>query len=162
MILKLLLLLAFFVCVPAYGNIKITNVSGQQCKDGIHTNPTSDFSIFVFCDDALGTNIAIFLSKLEIPLKKNYNLGDRFWQGQEWSRGVETFAWLGSDRLLITTSAEQGLGGVYKVDAAKKLIETLYSNSNAGALKLTFVTEHQINIEYEEGIGNIKKITLSL
>jgi hypothetical protein len=69
-------------------------VSAKYCKPGPQFQVPGPFAIYVFCDDALGTNIAVFLNDLGAPLRNKYDLGKRFWQGEPWSYDVTSSAWI--------------------------------------------------------------------
>lgn len=55
----------FLLAAPSLaGETDIVNVFGQRCIHGLHPQPNSGpFSVFVFCDDALGTNIGVILTE---------------------------------------------------------------------------------------------------
>ena len=64
----------------------------------------------IFCDGALGTNIAVYLDEMDAPLAEKYELGKRFWQSQEWANDVVSFAWLKNGaEILVSTSHIYGM-----------------------------------------------------
>lgn len=91
-------------------------ISPKFCKPDVHRQPEGVFSLYVFCDDALGTNVAVYLHKLGAPLSGKYDLGTRFWQGEKWSYDVTSYSWIGMNELLLTTSAIYGSGSVYLLE----------------------------------------------
>ena len=97
-----------------------TQITGSVCKPGVHEQPQGTFALYAFCDDALGTNVAVFLKDLGAPLSGPYDLGKRFWQGEEWSNDVTSYAWLPDGQLLLATSAIYGTGAVYVLDLEKQ------------------------------------------
>ena len=92
----------------------IVEVFPRVCSPNIHEQPNGPFALYVFCDDALGTNVAVFLKKLHNPLSGKYTLGRRFWQGEPWANDVTTYAWLRDGKhMLVATSYIYGTGSVY-------------------------------------------------
>ena len=95
-------------------NVEI--IDGSNCKHGVHKQPKGLFAVHVFCDDALGTNVAVFMDYIGAPLAGKYRLGKRFWQGEEWNYDVTSFSWLRTNHLLLATSGIYGSGKIYKLD----------------------------------------------
>jgi len=62
----------------------VVQISAKYCKEGVHKQPKGQFALYAFCDDALGTNVSVFLSDLGAPLRGAYRLTKRFWQSDEW------------------------------------------------------------------------------
>ena len=91
-ILKLLLLPIFFVPSFSAQAEEVVSVYSGSCISGIHKQPQGIFALHVFCDDALGTNVAGFYDDLGAPFSGKYNLGKRFWQGEEWNYDVTSFS----------------------------------------------------------------------
>jgi hypothetical protein len=94
----------------------VESVYAQNCNQGTHQQPEGVFAIYVFCDDALGTNVAVFMQHIGAPLFGDYKLGKRFWQDEEWSYDVTSFSWLKDNRLLLATSSIYGSGKVFLLD----------------------------------------------
>jgi len=95
---------------------KVETIDGSNCKHGVHKQPKGIFAIHVFCDSALGTNVAVFMDYIGAPLAGKYHLGKRFWQGEEWNYDVTSFSWLRTSQLLLATSGIYGSGKIYKLD----------------------------------------------
>ena len=95
---------------------KVETIDGVNCNHGVNKQPKGLFAVYVFCDDALGTNIAVFMDHIGAPLAGKYFLGKRFWQGEEWNYDVTSFSWLRDNQLLLATSAIYGSGKIYKLD----------------------------------------------
>jgi hypothetical protein len=80
----------------------------------MHAQPKGPFALYVFCDDALGSNVAVVLKKLHNPLSGKYSREKRFWQGEQWAKDVTSYAWLEDGKhLLLATSYIYGTGSVY-------------------------------------------------
>lgn len=107
---------------------EVETIDGANCRQGIHKQPGGIFAIHVFCDDALGTNVAIFINHLGAPISGKYDLGKRFWQAEEWSYDVTSFSWLEENRLLLATSHVYGSGKVYRLDLESQTYEVLKDN----------------------------------
>ena len=103
-------------------------INAKYCKEGVHKQPKGQFALYAFCDDALGTNVSVFLSDLGAPLRGAYRLTKRFWQSDEWGADVTSFAWLPDNKyLVISTSAVYGTGRVYKLNLESQTSEVVYS-----------------------------------
>jgi hypothetical protein len=125
-------------------------ITGPMCKPGVHEQPQGPFALYVFCDDALGTNIAVFLNDLGAPLSGPYDLGKRFWQGQEWANDVTSYAWLPDGRLLLATSAIYGTGTVYILDLEKQQSKVALQPQKDGCMPiLKGVTGSRVEMEIE-------------
>jgi len=90
--------------------------------------------VFVFCDDALGTNIAVFYSDLGDPRFSKWTLTRRFWQSDSWGADVGAIAWVPHHNgLVVTTSEIYGTGSVYLLDLEKQSAVTLAEPKDCGA-----------------------------
>ena len=106
--------------------------SGKDCVPGLHHKPAGGpFSVFVFCDDAAGSNIGVINTegaagpgKIELPPPKTWDKwspGDRFWQQPQWASDVTSFAWSPDLKsLYVGTSYVYGSGELYKLDLVKR------------------------------------------
>ena len=155
----LLSILAFSVNVQC--DVEIADISPRSCVPGVHEQPDGIFALFVFCDDALGTNVALFQSKLGAPKNESYSLVERFWQGQEWASDVISYAWLPSGSLLMSTSGVYGSGSVYKIDpSAKESIRLL--KVGAAAIEIVSVNQQDVIVRYETKPGVFEEITVGM
>jgi hypothetical protein len=126
---SVILLLGFLIYGFAQADeIQVVQISPKYCVPGVHKQPSGQFALYAFCDDALGTNISVFINDLGAPLRGAYRLTKRFWQSDEWGADVTSFAWLRNNKsLIISTSAIYGSGKVYKLDLESQEFEILYS-----------------------------------
>ncbi len=161
MIRYLLLTIMLLSSGLSVAEINITPIHPKVCKQGVHEQPNGLFAIYVFCDDALGTNIAVFLNKMRAPVVQNYNLGNRFWQNQEWSLDVISFAWLPDNMILLSTSAINGTGSVYLLNPAQKVARVLV-NIEGAVIELLSVEGDKISIRYETAPGKYKYRTINM
>jgi hypothetical protein len=127
----------------ASDNSLIINVFGSQCKHGLYQQPSNGaFSVFVFCDDALGTNIGIILTERgagpgPTPMSETkewlyWDTVNRFWQDRKWAADVMNFAWSPSFRYLyVATSEIYGDGGFFKIDLRERTFERLIPKPNS-------------------------------
>jgi len=110
------------------GENQLVDAAGASCKHGLHPQPNAGpFAVFLFCDDALASNIGIILTERgagpgnvplnELRLWHTWDTVNRFWQDREWASGVINFAWSPSQRYLyVATSSIYGDGGFFKID----------------------------------------------
>lgn len=81
----------------------LVHVSPRSCSQGLHAQPNDGpFSVYVFCDDAIGVNIGVILTepgagpgKLKLEGTKTWNkwsATERFWQDAIWASDVTSFA----------------------------------------------------------------------
>jgi hypothetical protein len=104
----------------------------ENCQHRLHPQPDKGpFSVFLFCDDALGSNIGVILTepgggpgamKLtgDMVWDKWYT-NDRFWQDKLWATDVVNFLWSPSLRYLyVATSGVYGDGGFFRLDLMKR------------------------------------------
>ena len=152
-----MLLLSF----SSMAEVKVAQVDAEACSQGVHEQPGGVFAIYVFCDDALGTNIAVFLNKMAAPVNQDYTLGSRFWQNQEWAYDVISYAWLPDNKLLISTSAVYGSGAVYLLDLEHKVSKTL-AKIDGAVIELMSVTGHQIELRFQTAQGKYEYQTISM
>jgi hypothetical protein len=125
---------------------RIESISGLTCKGGLHTQPEGPFGVYVFCDDALGTNIAVFYPQLGEPRYEKWTLTRRFWQDEPWSADVSALGWVpGRNLLVVTTSYIYGTGAVYLLNLEKQSYTNLGSTNDCGSVILT-LTESVVKI----------------
>jgi hypothetical protein len=104
----------------------LIQASGKICKHGLHEQPTRNFSVFLFCDDAQGSNIGIVLSSpgpgpVEGEPPHKWGIARRFWQTGPWVTDVTSFAWSPSGRYLyVATSPIYGDGGLFELDLIRQ------------------------------------------
>jgi hypothetical protein len=131
----LVLLLSPFV---ASGAELLTKASGRNCVHGLHHQPPGGpFSVFLFCDDAGGSNIGVISTepgagpgKIDLGESKewkNWDVSNRFWQDPKWATDVTSFAWSPDLRFLYVATGEvYGTGSLYRLDlvarTSKKLV----------------------------------------
>ncbi len=120
----------------------ILDVFGNKCIHGLHPQPNGGpFSVFVFCDDALGSNIGIILTErgagpgnMKLTEKKVWSKWDtdnRFWQDRIWAADVINLAWSPSQRYLyVATSDTYGDGGFFKIDLLDHTFQRLMVGSD--------------------------------
>lgn len=110
----------------------LIQASGKYCKHGLHAQPNGGpFSIFLFCDDALGSNIGVIntepgagpgaIQLTEAKVWDKWYTFDRFWQEKEWATDVVNFAWSPSLRYIyVATSRIYGDGGLFRLDLKER------------------------------------------
>ncbi len=97
-------------------------ILGEQCTEGLHHQPQQVFSVYVFCDSALGTNIGIILKDLDVEYDYHqWGPVNRFWQDNDWASDVTSFAWDPIDHFLyVATSSVYGTGKIYRLNLFNK------------------------------------------
>jgi hypothetical protein len=143
------------------GHPAIEKTSGHKCKGGAHTQPEGPFGVYVFCDDAVGTNIAVLYQELGEPRYGKWTLTRRFWQDGPWAADVSAFGWVpGRNLLVVATSEIYGSGAVYLLNLESQTFVSLGSTKDCGstilALTDTSVTLGLNNCEVPQPF---KKIT---
>jgi hypothetical protein len=95
---------------------------------GLYDQPQQIFSVFAFCDSALGTHIGVILQDLDGPFDVNkWGPTNRFWQDHQWASDVTSFAWDPTGHFLfVATSAVYGTGAVYRLDLTKRTYEPVF------------------------------------
>ena len=143
-------------------NIPITHTVPDRCKSGSHRQAGGPFAIYVFCDDALGANIAIFLTQMGVPQQGQYTLTNRFWQSNEWGADITSFAWLpGGKNLILATSSIYGTGKVYLLQLEPQSATTLYSaDEGVCIIRLKSVRTHKIVLAVQDCETNRAKETV--
>ena len=145
----------------SHADPEIVQASPRYCKPGPEFQPNGLFAVYTFCDDALGTNIAIYLYKLGIPINGKYDLGKRFWQGEEWSYDVTSWAWLPNDKLLLATSYIYGSGKLYRLDLLKQEFKVLHDGRGVN-LVITEVKDGFVTVEYEVEDGKTESTVVAM
>ena len=104
----------------------------ENCQHRLHPQPEKGpFSVFLFCDDALGSNIGVVLTEpgggpgaMKLTgdmLWDAWYVNDRFWQDKLWATDVVNFLWSPSLRYLyVATSGIYGDGGFFRLDLMKR------------------------------------------
>lgn len=101
---------------------------------GVHAQPHGPFAAYVFCDDALGTNIAIAYLGPGMPSFEKWTLTRRFWQDRHWGADVHDLGWVPNRNLLVvTTSFIYGEGAVYLLDLERQEFVTLLIPEDCGS-----------------------------
>jgi hypothetical protein len=127
----------------------------ENCQHGLHAQPNGGpFSVFLFCDDALGSNIGVILTqpgagpgKIKLTADQSWdqwNTNDRFWQDKLWATDVVNFLWSPSLRYLyVATSGIYGNGGFFKLDLQACVFECVLPDTSANyfsGLKTGYLT----------------------
>ena len=144
-ILRLFLSLLMCFCLVASGDAteqRLVDASHNKCAHGLHPQPNhGPFSVFLFCDDALGSNIGIVLTERgagpgnlrlnDMKAWQTWEPVNRFWQDRTWATDVTNFAWGPSQRYLyIATSSIYGDGGFFKLDLREHTYQRLMPSSD--------------------------------
>ncbi len=112
------------------------DVSPVGCRPGTHRHPEAGaFSVQVFCDDALATNIAVFLERMARPFEGGYSLIHRYWQGEAWGRDVISFAWgTAGETLFVATATVDGRGSVWRLGLRERDAAVIWRGAEGDCL----------------------------
>lgn len=129
---------------------EVVDVSPEHCRHGLHQPEGGDFAVFVFCDDALGTQLGIIYTRPGVrPAEpdSDWNNGNRFWQQGEWVYDALDILWPPSgDYLYVTTAGVYGHNGFYELDLRKRTATKLLSGSDDTGLLIESVTNDVITV----------------
>lgn len=107
----------------------LQDIFPRLCTPGVHDQSEGDFAIYVFCDDAAGTNIAVFVNDYGRYVMPPYSEANRFWQDSAWGTDVLGYYWVpNSNELLIQTSPIYGTGGLYLLKLESQTSTKLYES----------------------------------
>ena len=98
--------IAFLLYVPLCmaGDDILVKAGAKACTQRLYRQPNGGpFSVFLFCDDALGSNVGVINTsagagpgRIELgPTKEwsKWSVSDRFWQDPVWAADITSFAW---------------------------------------------------------------------
>jgi hypothetical protein len=102
----------------------------KTCEANRYVQPIGEFSVDVYCDDALGTNISVVKLKFDAPMVGPYTLTKRTWQGGDWAFSITSFMW-GTDKksLYVATEGYNGSGRAYYLDVETQTSQEIWSMS---------------------------------
>jgi hypothetical protein len=165
--------LALFLVIIASQNTvaenQLVEAVRSKCVHGLHKQPGGGpFSVFLFCDDALGSNIGVINTApgagpgaIALPGPKiwdKWDVNDRFWQEPEWSTDIISFAWSPDLKFLyVATSHIYGEGGLYKLDLVKRTYTKLLpkgdaqqENKHGYQFEITAINRHsgEVSVRY--------------
>jgi hypothetical protein len=110
----------------------------NNCSHGLNKQPNGPMAIINFCEDALGTYIALlyydpmgapsptrFFKEVSKEEQEHYyevwSLDNRMWQEQIWGSDVTSYAWHpNGTKLFVATSNIYGSGSLYELDLLRK------------------------------------------
>lgn len=124
------------------------NIFPKVCVDGPHKQPNGEFAVYVFCDDALGTNIAVFHGYPGDSLFEKWPINRRFWQGEPWGLDVSSIGWVPNKNLLVVATSEiYGEGSIYLLDLEKQKFKVLLTPNDCGSSILD-ITETTVTVGF--------------
>ncbi|PTY38443.1 hypothetical protein BGP77_12080 [Saccharospirillum sp. MSK14-1] len=109
----------------------LQDIFPRVCEPGVYDQPDGDFALYVFCDDAAGTNVAAFVKDYGRYVRPPYREAERFWQDASWGTDVLGFFWVPNrNELLIKTSPIYGTGTLYLLELESQTSKALYESSD--------------------------------
>lgn len=127
--------------------------------------PNGPFAVFVFCEDAVGTYIAVSCYDVEVCEQSTYpdgsvrfegwKLYDRFWQEKDWATDVTSFAWSPDGKYLyVATSYIYGTPALYKLDLEARRSTELLKNDAPASVFITGIDPKGQYLYYRLGDNN--------
>ena len=167
-LMRAMILCALFVfSVPVFGNEtgkSFENVYPKLCKDGLHKQPKGQFGVYVFCDDAVGTNIAVVHLYPGDSEFERWPIARRFWQGEPWSLDVSSIGWVPNKNLLVVATSEiYGEGSVFLLDLENQQSSVLLTPKDCGA-SITAISESSVTVGLNDCVNEKpnKRVVLKL
>lgn len=129
--------LSLLLSASAAADSLVVHISPGKCIQGLYKQPPGGpFSVFLFCDDALGSNLGVVDTaggagpgEIDLAPPKQWNkwaVNNRFWQDPTWATDVTSFAWSTNLKYLyVATSSTYGQGGLYKLDLVNRTYKQL-------------------------------------
>ncbi len=111
-------------------------VSGRNCAAGPHVSPEGGpFAFFLFCDDALGTQMAVLSVSMSVPQAQAWSLADRVWQQAAWATDVVSVAWLEQGKaLLVITGYVYGNASIYRLVLPTREVVRIFPSARVPTL----------------------------
>lgn len=158
------------VALPVWADSSydVVSIESSACRHGLHPQPDGGpFSLFVFCDEALGSNIGVILTEpgagpgsIERHGQKIWTWvpSRRFWQEPTWAADVTSFVWSPSRKFVyVATSGVYGDGGVFQLDLEHRRVTRIIPDPSAryaDQLRQGFLTRIQ-SVDRERRIVTI-------
>ena len=161
------LLLFFLLILPVFciaAPKQFENVYPKVCKEGLHKQPKGQFAVYAFCDDALGTNIAVTNLQQGGSQFEKWPLSKRFWQGQSWSLDVSSIGWVPNKNFLVlATSGIYGEGAIFLLDLEHQKSRILLNAQDCSA-EILAINQATVTVGLNdcENEKTYKKIILKL
>jgi len=135
------------VTVFAHAGLKgVENIYPKVCKEGVHAQPGGQFAVYVFCDDAHGTNIAVMHRHPGDSEFPKWPINQRFWQGGLWAKDVSSIGWVPSrNYLVVSTSEIYGEGAIFLLDLVEQTSNVLLKTDDCGAT-ITAVSNASVTV----------------
>lgn len=148
---KTILLVSLFLFYSCAGfSNEVVSLAGRDCKHGLNQHPTGSFGVFVFCDDGLGTQIGVILTKPglgPVAEQAKWRIANRFWQNEElWTINVKQLVWSKSGNFIyVTTSEVYSDESLYEIDLKNQLATKLLDGKKLKQyVKIEKATENTI------------------
>jgi hypothetical protein len=94
--------------------------SPGDCPHGLHQAPQGPFAVMLYCEDALGTYLAVIrFESIGSPVTENgrWSLNNRYWHDATWGSDITGFKWINHGaELVVSTSPAYGSGGLFVLD----------------------------------------------
>jgi hypothetical protein len=144
-------------------------LNSRLCPQGMHHQPNGPFAVIVFCEDALGTYIAVICydpgicERSETPDRKirfeGWSLASRIWQEKSWASDITSLAWSpDGKRLYLSTSEIYGTGAIYVLNLEQHTFRQLLPadaprsvNQPANSYEITAIDSDGRHLHFTNG-----------
>jgi hypothetical protein len=150
-------------------NKQVVRLVGTACRQGVHRQPNGPFAVIAFCEDALGSYVAVVCYKPGACEKAEYPDGtirfagwsyqSRTWQQDPWTSDVTALAWSPDGKYLyVSTSEIYGSGALYLLNLEERTFrqllptgETVSDNNPGDGYEITAIDADGHHLRYETG-----------
>ena len=159
----------------------VEQLGNGECVQGLYEQPRGGpFAVFVFCDDALSTNIGVVnvagaagpggIELSDPRVWDKWFVTDRFWQESSWAADVTSFAWSDDLKFLyVATSGVYGTGSLYRLSLVERSSAHILTDSrkdesqdHARDVRITRMDEEAgevvVEVDYVDQGGEAKRV----
>lgn len=144
----LLSVLSLVAC--AAGAAEIVATDSRHCQHGLVEHEGGDFSVFLFCDDALGSQIGIIYTKPGVgPVERDseWSSVNRFWQEGSGMTDVTQLLWSKSGNYLyVVTGVAYGDNSLYELDLRHRKSRALMSGTS-GQIRMKLTGDRELSVD---------------
>lgn len=148
-------MISFVGACASVGTADSIKLSPTFCKHGLNQPNGGDFAAFVFCDDALSTQIGIILTRPgvgAVEANSEWSNTNRFWQEGPCMTDVREMVWSKSGNYLyVVTSEIYNEEALYELDLRqRKALKLLDGKKVEGYLSIERVYNQALVVNGKE------------
>lgn len=127
-------------------------VSPKYCKHGLEERKDSNYSLYIFCDDASGTKLGVIHSSPFRHSGDRWTESERFWQEDEWATDVLQIYWNPTrENLFVITSEAYNSNSLYELSLDSKTYKKLLDGKEVNkGLEIESTSETSITVAGRE------------